>query len=182
MSPARTYVGIDVAKANLDVASEPPGLTTTVPNTEVGLQALVPQLQARAPERIVVEATGGYELPVVRALVEAALPVIVVNPRAITCKGACIFFDKLFIFRTLPPNFSLFGKSSRPYKGGEPGRNARLFPPLCKGRSGGVEPHERRALCLAGALIHTDSLDSRLPLHCSNNAATGTSIAEPSLT
>ena len=40
-----------------------------------------PRYRALAPARIVVEATGGYELPVVRALVEAGLPVIVVNPR-----------------------------------------------------------------------------------------------------
>ena len=83
MTTARTYVGIDVAKAKLDVASEPPGLTTTTPNTDAGIHALVSQVQARAPERIVVEATGGYELPVVRALVEAGLPVIVVNPRQV---------------------------------------------------------------------------------------------------
>ena len=83
MTATRTYVGIDVAKAKLDVASEPPGVTTTTPNTEAGIQALVPQVQALAPDRIVVEATGGYELPVVRALVEAALPVIVVNPRQV---------------------------------------------------------------------------------------------------
>ena len=83
MTTARTYVGIDIAKATLDVASEPPGWTTTTPNTEAGFRTLVPQLQARAPERIVVEATGGYELPVVRALVEAGLPVIVVNPRQV---------------------------------------------------------------------------------------------------
>ena len=76
MTTARTYVGIDVAKAKLDVASEPPSLTTTTPNTEAGLHALVPQVQARAPQRIVVEVTGGYELPLVRALVEAALPVL----------------------------------------------------------------------------------------------------------
>lgn len=83
MTIARTYVGIDVAKAKLDVASEPPSLTATTPNTEAGIQALVPQVQALAPDRIVVEATGGYELPVVRALVAAALPVIVVNPRQV---------------------------------------------------------------------------------------------------
>ena len=83
MNTSSTYVGIDVAKAQLDVASDPPGLTTTIPNTEAGIQTLVPQVQALAPERIVVEATGGYELPVVRALVEAALPVIVVNPRQV---------------------------------------------------------------------------------------------------
>ena len=83
MNPSHTYVGIDVAKAKLDVASEPPGLTTTIPNTEAGIPILVPQVQALAPARIVVEATGGYELPVVRALVEADLPVIVVNPRQV---------------------------------------------------------------------------------------------------
>lgn len=83
MTTARTYVGIDVAKAKLDVASEPPGLTTTLPNTEEGFRALVAQVQALPPARIVVEATGGYELPVVRALVEASLPVIVVNPRQV---------------------------------------------------------------------------------------------------
>ncbi len=83
MTTARTYVGIDVAKAKLDVASDPPELTTTTPNTDAGISNLVPQLHALAPERIVVEATGGYELPVVRALVEAGLPVIVVNPRQV---------------------------------------------------------------------------------------------------
>ena len=83
MKDAQTYVGIDVAKAKLDVASEPPGLSTTVPNTEAGLQALVPQVQALAPAQVVVEATGGYEWPLVRALVEAAVPVIVVNPRQV---------------------------------------------------------------------------------------------------
>lgn len=83
MTTARTYVGIDVAKAKLDVASDPPGWTTTTPNTEAGIRRLVPQVQALAPERIVVEATGGYELPVVCALVEAGLPVTVVNPRQV---------------------------------------------------------------------------------------------------
>ena len=83
MNPSRTYVGIDVAKAKLDVASEPPSLTLTTPNTEAGLQGLVPQVQALAPDQIVVEATGGYELPVVRALLEADLPVTVVNPRQV---------------------------------------------------------------------------------------------------
>lgn len=83
MNTPRIYVGIDVAKAKLDGASEPPGWTLTTPNTEAGIQALVAQVQALAPDRIVVEATGGYELPVVRALVAADLPAIVVNPRQV---------------------------------------------------------------------------------------------------
>ena len=59
MTTARTYVGIDVAKAKLDVASDPPGWTTPTPNTDAGIHRLVPQVQALAPARIVVEATGG---------------------------------------------------------------------------------------------------------------------------
>ena len=83
MDTPRTYVGIDVAKAKLDVASYPPGLTDTTPNTEDGVSALVATMKPLAPALIVVEATGGYEWLVVRALVEAALPVIVVNPRQV---------------------------------------------------------------------------------------------------
>ena len=43
----------------------------------------MPQLQARAAGADRARSTGGYEWPVVRALVEAALPVIVVNPRQV---------------------------------------------------------------------------------------------------
>lgn len=83
MDTAQMYVGIDVAKAKLDLASSPPQWTETQPNTDDGIAALVKVLQAGAPALIVVEATGGYEWPLVRALVEAALPVIVVNPRQV---------------------------------------------------------------------------------------------------
>lgn len=83
MDTPRTYVGIDVAKAKLDLASYPSQVTDTQPNTEDGIAALVKILQTAAPALIVVEATGGYELPLVRGLVEAALPVIVVNPRQV---------------------------------------------------------------------------------------------------
>jgi transposase len=41
---------------------------------------LVERLRAEAPELIVLEATGGYELLCVAALVAVALPVVVVNP------------------------------------------------------------------------------------------------------
>ncbi len=83
MEPRQTYVGIDVAKAKLDVASYPPGVPATQRNTEDGIAAVVRAVHALAPALIVLEATGGYELPLVRALVEAALPVIVVNPRQV---------------------------------------------------------------------------------------------------
>ena len=74
-------VGIDVAKAQLDIAVEPTGTTWTVPRSRGGLRRLSGQLQALRPTRIVLEATGGYERAVVAALTVAGLPVVVVNPR-----------------------------------------------------------------------------------------------------
>ena len=83
MEPTPPCVGIDVAKAKLDVALSPTEPIVTVDNTEVGLQPLLTQLHRVRPARIVVEATGGYEQLVVRLLVEAGLPIIVVNPRQV---------------------------------------------------------------------------------------------------
>jgi transposase len=77
------FVGIDVAKAKLDVAVRPLEEQVTVSHNERGLEELVTRLRVGAPALIVLEATGGYELPVVRALVAAALPVVVVNPRQV---------------------------------------------------------------------------------------------------
>ena len=78
-----SVVGIDVAKDTLVVATEPTAELWSVANDEVGVQALVTRLVDLRPERIVLEATGGYELACVAALAAAGLPVIVVNPRQI---------------------------------------------------------------------------------------------------
>ena len=72
-------VGIDVAKAQVDVAVQPTGDTWTGPRSQGGLRRLRSWLAARRPTRIVLEATGGYERAVVAGL--AGLPVVVVNPR-----------------------------------------------------------------------------------------------------
>ena len=74
-------VGIDVAKAQLDIVVEPTGTTWTVPRSRGGLRRLQEQLQALRPTRIVLEASGGYERLVVATLAAAGLPVVVVNPR-----------------------------------------------------------------------------------------------------
>ena len=80
-TPADVTVGIDVAKAQLDVAVQPTGTTWTVPRARGGLRRLPGQLEALRPTRIVLEASGGYERAVVAALSAAGLPVVVVNPR-----------------------------------------------------------------------------------------------------
>lgn len=76
-------VGIDVAKAELVVAVRPSGERWSVANDERGVGTLVARLHTLAPQLIVLEATGGYELLVVAALAAAALPVVVVNPRQV---------------------------------------------------------------------------------------------------
>ena len=81
MSAPQIFVGIDVAKAQLDIALRPTGERWAVPNEDASIAPLVTQLQAVCPVLIVLEATGGFQRAVVAALAAAALPVVVVNPR-----------------------------------------------------------------------------------------------------
>ena len=75
------FVGIDVAKAQWDIAVRPSGERWTVPNDAGGVGTLVAQLQALHPTLIVLEATGGLERAATAALATAGLPVVVVHPR-----------------------------------------------------------------------------------------------------
>ena len=77
------FVGIDVAKAELVIAVQPEGSTWTIANDDATVRHLAEQLVTRAPQLIVLEATGGYEVPCVAALAAAGLPVVVVNPRQV---------------------------------------------------------------------------------------------------
>jgi transposase len=83
MVSPHVFVGIDVAKAHLDIALRPTGARWTVANDDAGIAALVTQLQGVKPPLIVLEATGGLQRPVVAALTIASLPVVVVNPRQV---------------------------------------------------------------------------------------------------
>jgi transposase len=82
-SVSSQWVGIDVSKASLDVFVQPTGAAWQVPNTLVQIEALGEQLTALAAERIVLEASGGYEALVVAVLASRQLPVVVVNPRQV---------------------------------------------------------------------------------------------------
>ena len=53
------WVGIDVAKATLDVYLSCPEQTLTVGHDAAGLASLTATLQAATPALIVLEATGG---------------------------------------------------------------------------------------------------------------------------
>jgi transposase len=75
------FVGIDVAKDTVVVAQHAQAGTVTYRNEPADIAALVHAVAALAPTRVVLEATGGYEVVVLSALAAAALPVVAVNPR-----------------------------------------------------------------------------------------------------
>jgi len=83
MSSSLIFVGIDVSKKYLDVALRPTGQGWRVAYDEAGSQQVVAELTALQPELIVLEATGGLELPITAALATAGLKLAVVNPRQV---------------------------------------------------------------------------------------------------
>src|SRR5437763_4325261 len=83
MSDAQPNVGVDVSQATLDVAVHPTGEQWQATNDDAGVRQLVERLSSLGPERIVLEATAGYELLLLAALANAHLPVVAVNPRQV---------------------------------------------------------------------------------------------------
>ena len=83
MKQETVYVGIDVSKTCVDVAVRPTGQKWTISNDESGIGELVSRLKALDPVIVVLESTGGLELPSVAALAAGALPVVIVNPRQV---------------------------------------------------------------------------------------------------
>jgi len=77
------FVGIDVSKAHLDVCVRPGGELFRVANSEAGFAELGAKLSAISPTLTVLEATGGYEAPVVAALALSGICLAVVNPRQV---------------------------------------------------------------------------------------------------
>lgn len=81
MNTPETFVGIDVSKAALDAHCRPANSSFQCPNDEPGIAGLVRRLAGLKPALVVLEATGGFEVPAVAALAAAGLAVAVVNPR-----------------------------------------------------------------------------------------------------
>lgn len=78
---SRIFVGIDVSKDRLDVATHPDASSWSVPNDDEGVEDLVRRLGDLRPVCIVLEATGGLEMPALSGLAVAGLPAVAVNPR-----------------------------------------------------------------------------------------------------
>lgn len=80
MNETAVFIGIDVSKDQLDIADDQRKSEWSEKNNKGGIDQLVAQLQQLNPTLIVVESTGGLELPLLTALYEAQLPFARVHP------------------------------------------------------------------------------------------------------
>ncbi len=82
MTSTQVFVGIDISKAQLDLALRPEG-QCSAPNNEAGYAQVLERLNAVHPTLVVLEATGGLEIPLTGVLAAAGVPVVAVNPRQV---------------------------------------------------------------------------------------------------
>ncbi len=83
MKASPVFVGVDVSKVRLDVASTGSDEAWSVANASEGIAQLVQQLREIGPMLVVMEATGGFEVPAAAALAAAEVPVVIANPRQV---------------------------------------------------------------------------------------------------
>jgi transposase len=69
------FIGIDVSKAKLDAALRPGAESFSVANNHRGIATLIKQLKKLSVSRMVLEASGGYEIAAASELAAAGLPV-----------------------------------------------------------------------------------------------------------
>lgn len=81
MTTTPVHVGVDVAKARLDVCVLPTGQTLSVNNDDDGIAQLIAVLKQYPVALVLLEATGRYERRVASELLEAGFNVALVNPR-----------------------------------------------------------------------------------------------------
>jgi len=79
MDEMKRFVGIDVAKEQLEAFIRLGGETFSVANDEVGIGEQLGQFLPA--DFVILEATGGLEMPVCSALAAVGLAVAIVNPR-----------------------------------------------------------------------------------------------------
>lgn len=79
----RSFIGIDVSKKLLEVAVHQSDEHFSCPNDPKKFPSLISELISLRPARILLEATGGLERPLLQALSASGLPVVVVNPRQV---------------------------------------------------------------------------------------------------
>ena len=83
MNPTKAYAGIDVSAAHLDMAVLPSGEEGRFSNDPQGIKILTDRLVSMGEVLVVLEATGGMELPAVGELAAVGVAVVVINPRQV---------------------------------------------------------------------------------------------------
>jgi len=83
MTEEPVCVGVDVAKSTLDVAVSNSKETRQFDNDHKGITSAVRYIAGLKPARIILEATGKYEMPLAASLQASRLPVVIVNPRQV---------------------------------------------------------------------------------------------------
>jgi transposase len=79
----KEFVGIDVCKGALDIATYASNKKWHFLNNEAGIGQLIKTLKELSPALVVMESTGGYEAPMAYALYKVGIPCAVVNPREV---------------------------------------------------------------------------------------------------
>src|SRR4051794_14418620 len=77
------FVGIDVGKRYVDVSFGGEGKVEQFPNDDEGIGQILSRLEGRKVEKIVLEASGGYQRQLLASLLSANYPAVAVNPRQV---------------------------------------------------------------------------------------------------
>lgn len=99
MNENEKWIGVDVSKAELEIGLYPEKESWSVEYDAHGIERLIGKLEALKPRMIILEASGGFETALVAALMQAQLPVVVVNARHVRdfakAKGILAKTDKI---------------------------------------------------------------------------------------
>jgi transposase len=142
MTTSKIYIGIDVAKATIDVGSTERLLLRKVPNTDAGHRQVIEHLQGQPVGMIVIESTGIYAAALVRALILAGLPVAVVQPgrarhfaKSQNIRAKTDAIDAVMLAR--------FGEATKPRLHALPAENIERLRALCNRRDQVIEDRVR---------------------------------------
>jgi transposase len=83
MDSEKVFIGVDISQDSLDMVAYPTGQIWQYKNSKGGITKAIAKLRGLELKLIVMEATGGLEKPLCKALFQAGLPAAIVNPRRI---------------------------------------------------------------------------------------------------
>ena len=126
----KTFVGVDVSEGRLDVHLLPDGASAGFAHDGRGIGRLVAWIGSHARPLVVLEATGGLERGLARALDRAGIAVAVANPRqARDFAKACGLLAKTD--RIDARVLALFAERSSRRRGHRARRSTRPWRPWC---------------------------------------------------